>query len=240
MPQYSLALALQDFVPVVLSAIGWVYVVRVASGAGPRTGRLATVGATAVVAGGLLRAVWKTMVALDGPDVVVLYAALYPLLTFGFLALAGALLALNADRSPGRLARSLPIIAVALLAVASVLLDTGNGRLVPVLWLAVATVGSITVGLLLANLARRSGHPGIAMLFLVGVVATVLLNGVARSADQSEPVQWVAQSLNTLNQLVFMLASWRLWRVQHAAVDDTSAGIRQETAGGDSRGRNNR
>jgi hypothetical protein len=78
------------------------------------------------------------------------------------------------------------------------------------------------------------------MLFLVGVVATVLLNGVARSADQSEPVQWVAQSLNTLNQLVFMLASWRLWRVQHAAVDDTSAGIRQETAGGDSRGRNNR
>lgn len=216
MPEYSLALALQDFVPVALAAVGWVYVVRVVSRADPGAGRLALVGATAVVAGGTSRAVWKAVVALDGPDVAVLFAALYPLLAFGFLALAGALLAVSLGRAPGRVARAVPIVAVALLALASVLLGPGTGRLVPVMWLAVATLGSVTVGMLLAGLARRAGHPGVATLFVVGVVATVVLNGLARSADQSEPVQWIYQSLNTLNQLVFLLASWRLWLVQRA------------------------
>jgi hypothetical protein len=225
-PGYSLALAFQDFVPVLVSAIGWVFVVRIAARADAGAGRLAALGAGLVVAGGLSRATWKLVVALGGPDIGPLHAGLYPLLVAGFLALAAALVAARRSRAPGTASRLLPLAAVLVLAALTIALDPSRGRLVPVLWLAVATAGSIAVGLLLAARARRRGHPGVAALFVISIIATLLLNGLARIAYQSEEVQWVEQGLNTLNQLVFAVAAWRLWRAeasQPATGDDGRA-----------------
>lgn len=223
MPSLSLPLALQDFVPVLVSAVGWTFVVRVTGRASPAAGHLAAVGAVLVVTGGCSRALWKLLVALDGPDVGILHAALYPLLAAGFLALGAALWAANAGRAPGRGAYLLPVITVTLLGGLTLLLDPTRGRIVPILWLAVATAGSIAVGILLALRARRLGHTGIAALFIVGIIATLLLNGLARLATQSEPTQWLEQGLNTFNQLVFALAAWQLWRTEVRVAPGTTA-----------------
>ncbi len=211
MERLSVPLALQDFVPVLISAIGWYFVVRVTDGANEGAGRLALVGAVLVVLGGLSRAIWKLIFALDGPDISILHAGLYPLLTAGFLALAAALWAASRPRAPGRLAWLGPLLVVVALGVVSFLLDTGSGRLVPVLWLGVATVGLFVVSSLLALRAWNLGRRGVAALFLIGIVVTIMLNGLARVAEQDEAVQWAEQGLNTLNQLLFTIAAWRLW-----------------------------
>lgn len=211
MERLSVPLALQDFVPVLVSAIGWYFVVRVTDGANAAAGRLATVGAVLVVLGGLSRAVWKLIFALEGPDLSILHAGLYPLLTAGFLALAAALWAASRPRAPGRLAWLGPLVVVGVLGVISFLLDAGNGRLVPLLWLGVATVGLIVVSSLLARRAWNLNRRGVAALFVIGIVATIMLNGLARVAEQDEAVQWAEQGLNTVNQLLFAVAAWRLW-----------------------------
>ena len=211
MERVAVPLAIQDFVPVLVSAVGWYFVVRVVSGVNAAAGRLAAMGAVLVVLGGLSRAVWKLVFALDGPDISVLHALLYPLLTAGFLALAGALWAASSARGPGRVAWIGPLAVVLALGALSLLLDAGSDRLVPVMWLGVATVGLIVVSGLLARRALNLGRRAVAALFIIGIAATILLNGLARVADQNETVQWAEQGLNTLNQLVFAVAAWRLW-----------------------------
>jgi hypothetical protein len=52
---------------------------------------LATVGALSVVAGGVAKATWKLILALDGPEVAWLDAMLFPLLLIGFTCLAIAM-----------------------------------------------------------------------------------------------------------------------------------------------------
>jgi hypothetical protein len=217
-PNLSLPLAVQDFVPVLVSAIGWLFVVRVVARAEPSAGRLAAIGAVLVVGGGLSRATWKIIVALDGPDVGLLHAGLYPLLVTGFLALAGALWAANSGRAPGFIATVLPVVTVALLGVLTLFLDPSRGRTVPIVWLAVATVGSVAVGILLALRARRIGRLDVATLFVVAIISTLLLNGLARLSSQSEGIQWLEQGLNTLTQAVFALAAWQLWRTESRSV----------------------
>ena len=56
--------------------------------------------------------------------------------------------AASRPRAPGRLAWLGPFVVVAALGVLSWLLDADNGRLVPVIWLGVATIGLFVVMLI--------------------------------------------------------------------------------------------
>lgn len=88
---YSLLIAAEDFVPVVLTIVG---VWKLADWMGQRDRRLLESGRVAVVAlglGGLGKAVWKLIRALDGPDIKPLAGALFPLLAVGFSTLAYAM-----------------------------------------------------------------------------------------------------------------------------------------------------
>ena len=88
---YPLSLALEDFVPVVLTAVGMWFIVRFVAQRSPSDRALATTGAVFVVAGGASKATWKLIAAIDGADVTVLDRALFPLLTIGFGCLAVAM-----------------------------------------------------------------------------------------------------------------------------------------------------
>jgi hypothetical protein len=87
-----------------------------------------------------------------------------------------------------------------------------GGRILPLLWLFTATSGSVVTSLLLARWARGIGRPGLGWLFIVSMVVTLLLNGLARAEAQSEALQWAEQLLNTLNQGAFLLGAFLLER----------------------------
>jgi hypothetical protein len=212
----SLVLALEDFVPVILTAIGLRFVVRMVGLADRAAGRWAALGATLIVAGGLSRATWKTILAIGGPDIAALFVALYALLAIGYLLLAMAIWHARqlANDPPSGVVR-IPVWAPAgvallvLLPLTMALVPTG-GRGLPVLWLLAATIGSVSTSVLLARWARGAGRPGIGWLFIASILVTLGLNGLARVGDQSEALQWVEQLLNTLNQAFFLAAAMRL------------------------------
>jgi hypothetical protein len=209
----SVPLALEDFVPVLLSAIGFAYVVRLVWRLDATSGRWAAAGAVLIVAGGLSRASWKLIHALGGPDLEVLHGALYVLLALGFpfLALGIRSARRHATGHPERLQPWIPVSALAAALVATTVLASPlGGRLVPLIWLGTATVASAAVSLLLFRWARASGLPGVGWLFIASLAFTIILNGLARPAEQTEALQWVQQGLNTLNQALFLFASRRL------------------------------
>jgi hypothetical protein len=216
----SLALAVEDFVPVLLTAIGLSLIVSMIGRVDRGAGAWAALGAVLVVAGGLSRASWKLIAAAGGPDVVPLFSALYLLLATGYLLFVMALWR-GWQAANGRGSRA-PTWAAAAMALAVLLpvtavLAPAAGRLAPLLWLFTATSASVITSLVLARWARAIGRVGLGWLFVVSMVVTLALNGLARAETQSEALQWAEQLLNTLNQAAFLLGAFLLERATRRA-----------------------
>lgn len=225
-PMPSLALALEDFVPVLLTAIGLFLIVRMIRRVDRSAGAWAALGAVMVVGGGLSRATWKLVMAAGGPDLVPLFLALYVLLVAGYLLFVMALWrgwqATNGRRARVPTWAAAAVALVVLLPLTAVLAPAG-GRILPLLWLFTATGASVVASLLLARWARRIGRQGLGWLFIVSMVVTLLLNGLARAEAQSEALQWVEQVLNTLNQGAFLLGAFMLERATRRAGEGSGA-----------------
>lgn len=223
----SLALALEDFVPVLLTTIGLLFIVRMVRRVDRGAGAWAALGAALIVAGGLSRAGWKLVMAAGGPDLVPLFLALYVLLAAGYLLFVMALWH-GWQAANGRRARiptwAASAVALAVLLPLTAVLAPAGGRILPLLWLFTATSGSVVASLLLARWARGIGRPGLGWLFVVSIIVTLLLNGLARAETQSETLQWAEQLLNTLNQAAFLVSAFLLERAtRHAPADPVGA-----------------
>ncbi len=216
----SLALAIEDFVPVLLTAFGLLLIVRMIRRVDRGAGAWAALGAVLVVAGGLSRASWKLVMTAGGPDLVPLFIALYLLLATGYLLLVMALWR-GWQAANGRVARAptwaTAAVALAVLLPLTAVMAPAGGRIVPLLWLFAATSGSVVASLLLARWARAIGRTGLGWLFVVSMVVTLVLNGLARAEAQSEALQWAEQLLNTLNQAAFLLGALLLERATQLA-----------------------
>ncbi|WP_148017861.1 hypothetical protein [Streptomyces sp. OR43] len=209
---YPVSLAVEDFVPVLLTACAAARLVAPAARTG-RTGRtLAVSAAVLIAAGGLSKAGWKLVVALDGPDLQVFNKALFPLLSAGFLLLALALLrfglpgapqARGGEPSGGRL----PWVFAGLWAVVAGA-SAAFASTAPVMALTIAAVTVCAVRLIL--LARAAGDTLAASSAGFWLLGMYVLGPLASRPDQSVALQWVEQSCNTLTQAAALLAAWRL------------------------------
>jgi hypothetical protein len=208
---YPVALALQDFVPVVLTGIGAACLIRPVGRAAPRAGTTAATATALILAGGLSKAVWKLVVSLDGPDVQPLNKALFPLLAAGFLLLAHALLSLPSPvPSPRGAGRVPPLWGFAatwtLLGALSLLLAST----LPVM---VLTIAAVTVcGVRLILLARAAGDTPAASAAGLWLLGMYVLGPLAARPDQSVALQWTEQGCNTLTQAALLIAALRLAR----------------------------
>jgi hypothetical protein len=202
--EYGLALALEDFVPVVLAGAGTVVLGLAAGRALPSVRVPALLAGALVTLGGLAKATWKLLVAAEPcRDYPVLYHTLFPCLAFGFAGIAWALLGVRRGRpAPWAPFLTLPVLA----GVAAVALrDT---------WplLVVSAVAAVTVGVLAIGLSVRGRDRLGALLFVVYIAGTLVLPPLAARPNQSEALQWGEQVTNSLVQLCFLLGSLRLLR----------------------------
>ncbi|MEU7282255.1 hypothetical protein AB0A69_26280 [Streptomyces sp. NPDC045431] len=204
---YPVALALEDFVPVVLTGVAAARLVRPVGRAVPRGRTVAAAGAALVFAGGLSKAGWKLTVALDGPDIQPLNKALFPLLALGFLLLAHALLSVPVAAGP-QASRTPPLWGFAVTWAAAA---AGSLALRTTMPLMVLTIAAVTVcGVRLILLARAAGESRAAAATGVWLLGTYALGPLAARPDQSVALQWVEQSCNTLTQAALVYAAWRL------------------------------
>lgn len=191
------ALAVEDFVPVVFTTGGVLLLRRV-------TGTPGTIAAAALIgAGGFAKAGAKLILALDGPDLVWLRSALFPLLTLGF-----ALLYLELTRSPG-FARARVALVVALTggcAIAALLVADVLPMLVS------TTVFATLTAARLIGLAGSSGDTPAAVLFGAQIAVFFVLGPLGAKEDQTVALQWIEQLTNTAGQAAFLLGALRLSR----------------------------
>lgn len=215
-PAYPLALAVEDFVPVLLTTAGVITLRRFGEPGdaatagrgrlGHRSGALIVLAGVLIGLGGLGKAGWKLIVALGGPDLPWLENLLFPLLTLGFGLLCLVLATARSGTTPRWLAWLVPLLTLACAAGA-----LAAGRTIPLL---VSTTVFCTIGgvyLILAALDR--GDTLSAGLIGVQLLGFFVLSPLAARPDQSVTLQWVEQLCNTAAQAAFLAASVRLARV---------------------------
>ncbi len=207
--EYGLALAAEDFVPVLLAGAGTLVLGLAAGRALPSVRVPALLAGALVTLGGLAKAIWKLLVAAEPcRNYPVLENLLFPCLAFGFAGIAYALLGVWRRRQASWWPFLLPPVVGAAAALAV-------GDTWPLL--IVSAIGAVFVGVLSIRLALRDQDRLGAALFTFYIVGTLVLPPLAGRPHQSEQLQWGEQATNTLVQLSFLLGALRLLRRTPAA-----------------------
>lgn len=226
--EYSISLALYDFLPVAFTAVGLYWVERMVAFISSGLGRTAALGALLVVAGGLAKAVWKLVMSLSGGtlDIRWLDNSLFTLMAPGFLLLAASVWGVT------RVVRGLSPEPVRLLGPLSVTLVLGAAVVMRVLrpespaWsrilLTAMVVAALAMNVMFVIFAIRERLAPAAALMIVNLMGTLALNALARLPEQTIPLQWVEQTLNTASWLAFALATGMIYAHTRArfGVDD--------------------
>lgn len=219
---YTLALALVDFLPVVFTALGMFLVARMVAHTGQAQGQMAMLGASLIVAGGLLKATWKLIMAASAgaTDIRWLDNGLFILMAPGFVLMSAAVwCAVRAVR--GRTLGAVwpaPLITITLMLAGSIVLAvrTPDSPAWERLLLGVMVLATVITSTQLIVFAFRQQMPFMGALFVVNLVGVFVLNGLARIEDQTIALQWLEESINTVAWLAFAFAAWRVYAYTRA------------------------
>lgn len=200
--EYGLALAIEDFVPVLLAGAGSVVLGQAAGRVLPAVRIPALLAGALVTLGGFCKALWKTLVAAEPcRDFPVLENMLFPCLAFGFAGIAWALLSVRR----GRTVAWAPFLVLPVLAGVAALLVMDTWPL-----LIVSAIAGVTVGVLALLLARRHGDAVGVALFVVYILGILVLPPLGSRPHQSEEIQWAEQITNSIVQLCYLLGALRI------------------------------
>lgn len=212
MYQYSVSLAVFDYLPIALSALGFVFVIATTGHWSQQWRPIAAFGAALVITGGLSKASWKLLVASQQIDVTWMNSALFFCLAPGMLILAGAVY--GATNGQSRIKPSRLIIAVSILiGIAFAVAATWPEQRYSMFYLlALTTAGNLALATQLIQKSLRHQQRTAALLFTCNFIAAFILVGLARIPDQTEALQWIEESVNTLSQGAFAYAAFALHR----------------------------
>lgn len=233
MTEYTLALALEDFIPVIFSSIGLFFISRMAGQMDKSLGQMATIGWILITIGGFLKATWKLLMALSGAqtNLVWLDKGMFIWMAAGFTLMAFAIWYVSEVRNKQKRPQRVWVGPAALLVLTlGAILFTGFPDVTINTWrfilLGVMTIGNVVLVILLIQQARRLSLNGAALLFLANIIIVFILSGLARIPEQSIPLQWTEQLLNTFAQGAFAYAAWKL--AQHAAAPNSGRELAYE------------
>ncbi|HSM70115.1 MAG TPA: hypothetical protein VK851_01100 [Anaerolineales bacterium] len=211
--EYTLPLALVDFLPVIFTAIGLVYIARMVAHISKQHGQAAYVGAALTVAGGFFRALWKTFMAVSegATDIHWMNEGLFIWMAPGYTLLLWsvwqAVRSVNDKQTHN--AWTAPLVFIGLMLAASYSLYASNPA--SPAWervlLTVMVLATVITGVLLIVFAFRQKLSIAGWLFIVNLIGIFLLNGLARIDEQTITLQWIEEGINTISWLCFLIAS---------------------------------
>lgn len=214
---FTLGLALFDFVPVIFTGLAAWFLAQTVTAQGVPTPRLAFVGAALLLAAGLSKAAWKLIATLTGEDLAWLANLLFPLMAPGFVLLAVGMWGV-ARRAGGRpVPASLwigPLAAIAgVYALAAYRgIDPGieRGWFMPMMGL--ASVGNLGLTAILIGLAIRARRFGLVSLFVLNLAMIFALIPIAQINPKPVSLHWLEQTVSAGGAAAFALACYRLQR----------------------------
>jgi hypothetical protein len=214
---YSLSLALFDYIPVLVSALGLSLLAQFNARVLPGSRQLMWAAVALITAGGLSKASWKLTWVLSQVDVALLDNLLFILMAPGMILLAFHTAAASRRWGGGQagkpLIKSLLVIVAALGAASYLSVSQPEGRAWFFALLAAASLANISMSVILIRLSWGFGQRGTALIFLFSILAILSLSGLSRISAGSAPLQWLAECLNFLAHGSFALAIWRLRQV---------------------------
>lgn len=222
MELYSVPLALEDFLPVILSAFGLYLLAGMITKMDESCKSMAYLGFVLVTLGGLSKAIWKLIFAISEgqTNIIMMDNALFFCLSTGFIFTAFALMYSQGNLSGRGRPNNIWLIPAAL---ASITLVTAFGISVTMydptregrqMWFFILLGMTTIFNFLALGLAIRQSRQQkqwLALgLFVVNLSAVIILQGLARAAEQTEALQWIEQIVNTIAQAGFVYAVWLL------------------------------
>lgn len=213
MENYTLGLALFDYLPVIAAGVGLYIVCRYFAGLAQYDGPWVVLMPLIAVTGGIIKASWKLIWALQQINYTWMSDQL-----FFFLASAYVLMAVFVIRSHRAASRGeaiaanwwhLPIVLVAILLAAAFYLMAGGGRGWVGLLLAVLSLGNLAFLATLIVHATKIGNRVSAFAFAGSLTLGYVLVGLAR-LDQTAELQWIEQTINLFNNSLLAFGAWRL------------------------------
>lgn len=216
--EYTLFLALVDFLPAAFTAMGLFYIVRMVGHVNALQGRVAAVGAVLTVAGGLLKAAWKLFMASSNGTVDIRWmdVGLFVWMAPGYTLLAFSVW--QTVRSVrGRKtfhAWLAPGLFIAVMFAGSIYLHLSdpNSPAWERILLSVMVLATLVTGILLVIFGFRQRLPLAGWLFIVNLAGILLLNGLARLPEQPITLQWIEETINTVAWLAFMVAASKVYQ----------------------------
>ncbi len=215
--EYTLSLALVDFLPVGFTAIGLYFICRMVAHINAMQGNVAALGAILTVAGGFFKALWKTFMASTGGtlDINWMEDGLFVFMAPGYTLLAWSVW--QTVRSvQGKKTFNVwlaPIIIIAIMFAGSYYLYTSNPT--SPAWervlLSVMVLATVITGILLIVFGFRQKLPLVGWLFIINLVGIFLLNGLARMDDQTIALQWIEEAINAIAWLCFAIAAKKVY-----------------------------
>lgn len=211
----TLALALEDFVPVLLTLLALSLLCRITHQMHRSCGYIALLGLLLVVAGGLLKATSKIFWVIAGQPIAWMEASLFLLMAPGFACLVWAIWSGQKSffgAAQPRFVWQVPLLLLLFTGFGTVYTNGSNqGRTWFLVLLTLVVVMSSLMLILLSRHAWSYQLRGIAFLFLLYLLLTLVLNGLARTPSPTTSMEWVKQLLNTAAAAILAFASWRLW-----------------------------
>ncbi|MEF3274010.1 MAG: hypothetical protein K6356_06340 [Chloroflexus sp.] len=208
--EYSLAL--EDYLPVIFSIIGVSLLARTIWQLDRTLGMMAFVGVGLMAVGGVLKATWKLLMAINGTDVPLFSQALFPMIAPGFTLIATATYSytrLLQGKEGIRWPWLTPLIIIGLFAIGSSFIAANGGPWrIPLIML--ATIANVTLLIMLAIGAWKRNMRAIAVVFIIVLAVIIGMSQMANNVPQTIAVQWFEQIAQTLAQLAFCLSVWQL------------------------------
>ena len=206
--EINLPLAVEDFLPVALFAVGLFFIAKMIAKRNAKAGNLAYLGGILIMLGGVLKATWKLVQAVGGSDIPVLNYSLFVLMSAGFICLAWAFWKSRKSKNSVNEIWTVPLILIAVIwTTAAYIGFLTDSRAWFFLLLGVTTLANIV---LLFGLIFRSFQNKLYLAIGLFLVNLIVVFALVRSTDLSVTMQWIKQFINTIAQAAYAVASWLL------------------------------
>ena len=187
MYEFSVPMALADFVPVALFGLSGVLMQRDLYNKMPKYAFACfAAGTINIFMAGFLKALWKLLYALGACDFHVLNTMFLPTQSLGFLLAGLGILIMMGQKKKAALAVAPPLFSGTFLFVGMMVLGLS------------AICGSLGV------LAVRMKKKGLVLVFLLCFVCYMAMGYLASRDGSSAAMNWIEQGVNTLGQLLLL------------------------------------
>ena len=191
MNDFSISMALFDYIPVVFFAIGAIILLGDFYNKMSKIAyALFSAGVINVAMAGALKATWKLLYAVEFGDVTALNAMFFPVQSIGFLLAGVAVILMLCDKNKAH--RVVEPVSMTMLCVVLMVLG----------------LGFLDAGLCIV--AKKMKKPAVIAIFAVSFVCCLGMGYLSSKDFEKASMNWIAEGVNFVGQGLFLLGVWML------------------------------